>query len=326
MSPVLSLVVPVRNDANRLRRCLETLQTATANVPTEIIVADNGSTDDSAAVGARAGARVVALPDRRVAEVRNQAAATAQGQLLAFIDADHEIDRGWGEAAMKALEDSSIAAVGAQYHAPANGTWVQQAYDLLRRHQPGNRPVEWLPSGNLVVRKDAFERTGGFDATLETCEDVDLCQKLTGNGGRIMAVEGMRSVHLGDPATLKALYFGELWRGRDNVRVSLRVPLTVKSAVGVAIPIVTLITILLLPIGLVLAPLWPLAGLGLAGVCVVWLLTLSRAHATKVFSHAKSFGGTTVSLGRLWRVVLVYHVARALSLVSRSGHSVRRKS
>ena len=142
-----------------------------------------------------------------------------------------------------------------------------------------------------------------------------------------MAVEAMRSVHLGDPATLKALFFGELWRGRDNVRVSLRAPLTVRSAVGIAIPIITLLALVAIPAGLVMAPFaWPLGGVALAGLAAAWILILSGAHASAVASHATTTGAAPVPFGRLWRVVLVYHIARALALVSRSGHSVRRKS
>ncbi|HEX5069852.1 MAG TPA: glycosyltransferase, partial [Vicinamibacterales bacterium] len=239
--PAVSIVIPVRNDARRLRRCLETLREAASGAVFEIIVADNGSTDDSARVAAEAGAIVVPLPDRRVAQVRNEAAARARGEYLAFVDADHELDPGWSHAAMRALSDPAIDAAGAQYYAPADGTWVQRAYDRLRRHRSGDHAVGWLPSGNLIIRRAAFERLGGFDAALETCEDVDLCQRLTAGGGRIMAVEGMRSVHLGDPATLAALFGGELWRGRDNLRVSLRVPLTFRSTPSVAFPIVTLL-------------------------------------------------------------------------------------
>jgi glycosyltransferase involved in cell wall biosynthesis len=61
------------------------LRVTHGGVPAEIIVADNGSTDDSARVAAEAGAIVVPLPDRRVAQVRNEAAARARGDYLRFL-------------------------------------------------------------------------------------------------------------------------------------------------------------------------------------------------------------------------------------------------
>jgi GT2 family glycosyltransferase len=132
--------------------------------------------------------------------------------LLAFVDADQELDPGWCDAAIHALADASVTAVGAQYHAPADGTWVQRMYDRMRGHQPGTRGAAWLPSGNFVIRRTAFGRAGGFDTSLETCEDVDLCQRITAAGGRLFSVDRLRSIHHGDPATL-GLVQGELWRG-----------------------------------------------------------------------------------------------------------------
>ena len=65
---------------------------------------------------------------------------------------------------------------------------------------------------------------GGFDAQLTACEDVDLCNRLRQAGHRIVADPAMRNVHYGDPSTLTALFFGELWRGRDNLQRDLPRP------------------------------------------------------------------------------------------------------
>lgn len=330
MPPVLSFIIPVRNDAQRLRRCLESIRVSVTAVPSEVIVADNGSTDQSADVARGAGARVLTLPDGRVAEVRNTAARAASGEFLAFVDADHELDRGWSVAAVQLLQDGSVTAVGAQYHAPADGTWVQHVYDLLRRHEPGCRDVDWLPSGNLVVRRVAFEGIGGFDGTLETCEDVDLCQRLKERGGRLVAADRLRSVHFGDPKTLGALFRGELWRGRDNLRVSLRGRLTLRSIPSLAMPLLTLMALALTAGGLALAVGglalaagglggWPLAAAGAAT-----FIALAAVRAFSIVRHAPGDGRAPL-VARAMAVALVYNLARALALVTRSGHDVRRR-
>src|SRR5215217_5553243 len=98
----VSFVVPVRDDALRLRRCLASI--ARNQYPDlEVVVADNGSRDGSAGVAREAGARVLALPGLKVAELRNRAAGAAQGEVLAFIDADHEIDPAWAAHAVDVL-------------------------------------------------------------------------------------------------------------------------------------------------------------------------------------------------------------------------------
>jgi GT2 family glycosyltransferase len=322
-TPVISFVIPVRDDAQRLQRCLESIRASIAGVAAEVIVADNGSTDDSMAVGKAAGARVVSFPNQRVSEVRNQAARLAHGRHIAFVDADHELARGWVAAAVDLLSDPSVTAVGAQYRAPVDGTWVQRAYDLLRRHRPGTRTTDWLPSGNIVVRRDAFDGIGGFDTSLETCEDVDLSQRLTSSGGRLVASDRLTSIHRGDPKTLKALFLGELWRGRDNLRVSLRGPLTLRTLVGISLTVANLVALMSIPIGIIT---WPMGGRTLVLMGLAFLLFATLLRSLSLLWTASAASGGIGSAIQVLVVTAVYDVARALALVTRAGHSVRRKT
>jgi len=320
--PVLSFVVPVRNDAENLRRCLASIQVSAKSTACEIIVLDNGSTDDSARVASHAGAQAFVIAEGSVAELRNTAARVARGDLLAFVDADHEIDPGWTATAVELLQDASVAAAGCQYRAPSAGTWVQRMYDRLRRHRPGCRDVDWLPSGNLVVRKSVFDRIGGFDTSLETCEDVDFCQRLIASGGRLVSTDRMRSIHRGDPQTLGALFFGELWRGRDNLRVSLRAPITWRSLPSLAMPIANLGALLAGGIGLVTVT----AGGAIlleAGAAVFALLTSLRAAS--LLWQAEPVERSIAGVSQALAVAAVYNTARSLALVVRSGHDARRR-
>jgi len=318
--PRLSFVVPVRDDAVRLERCLRSIARASESVPIEVIVADNGSTDRSAEVAREAGAAVISLPDRPVSVMRNEAALGARAELIAFVDADHEVAPHWTTAVLDAIDRPAVWAVGANYHAPSDGTWVQRIYDAFRDHAPGTRTADWLPSGNLVVRKTAFEAVQGFDTTLESCEDVDLCRRLRAAGGTLVESEAIRSIHHGDPRTLRGLFLAELWRGRDNLRVSLRERLTLRSAPSVAIPIAHLAAAGLTAAGLIRAVLtgnssWVIAGLTIAA-------GLTTFRATRLFVR---LGGRLRDVPRVWLVAAVYDAARALALVARVGHDVRRR-
>ncbi len=318
--PVISFVIPVRNDAAHLRRCLAAIRESAGPAGHEIVVIDNASTDESAAVAREAGAAVIPLTSGRVAELRNAGAAAAAGSLLAFIDADHEIDRGWVAAALALFERAGTAAAGAPYSAPDEGTWVQRTYDRFRRHAAGSRDVDWLPSGNLIVRRADFDALGGFDASLDTCEDVDFCQRLRQRGGRLVASDRLRSVHRGDPTTLKALFFGELWRGRDNLRVSLR-DLRLASAPSVAIPLLHLVGLAAVALG---AATWLAGGwrVAAAGLALVGALVLIRAASLLRRRRAESARAALEVL----LVSAVYDAARALALLAPFGHALRRKS
>ena len=289
----------------------------------EIIVADNGSTDGSGDVARAAGARVLSLPGERVSALRNAAARAAAGDLLAFVDADHELGPGWATAAERLFRDEpATVAAGAPYHAPPDGTWVQRMYDKLRTRQPGRRLAEWLPSGNLVVRRTAFEAIGGFDTSLETCEDVDLCQRLAAGGGRVVESDELTSVHRGDPGTLSALFLGELWRGRDNLRVTLRGPLSLRSLPSIIIPVAILLGLAAVVVGVVL---WPVVGWPLAtgGALVVGALVAARASVLLQRVAEGERSGRTAIEALL--VGAVYDVARAFALVTRPSHDLRRR-
>ncbi len=317
----LSFVVPVRSDAVRLHRCLESIRHNAPAVPIEMIVADNGSADESAGVAAQAGATVLELPGLRVAEVRNRAAERATAPLVAFVDADHTLHPGWIAAALDVLSDDRIAAAGAPYSAPPHANWVQRAYDASRDKRPGRHDVDWLGSGNLVIRRDVFHAIGGFDATLETCEDVDLCNRLRASGHRLVSDDRLGSTHYGDPTSLRAVFFGELWRGRDNIRVTMRGPLTLRALPSLAIPLVNLACVGGLISGIAAAPLigvtLPVASAGVAAA----LITARAIRMT-----ASSSGSVAQVFLPNLAVAAAYELGRALALVARATHRARREA
>jgi Glycosyl transferase family 2 len=317
-APALSFIIPVRDDAARLDECLRRIaEHVPAGGAVEIVVADNGSRDGSAAVARRFGATVVELPGFRVGELRNRAAAAACGRILAFVDADNEIGADWIPAALDALRTPRVGAVGAPYVPPTPSTWVQRLYDRLRRHPRGREAVDWLGSGNLAVRRDAFEAVGGFDATLETCEDVDLCRKLRTRGYVLLADERMRNVHHGDPQTLGQVFTGELWRGRDNVRVSLRPPLSRRTLASAIVPVVNLAAAAMVVVGLLAHS---RGGLWLAAGSAALVLVMVALRASLMLRPS-----WTSEWARALAVAAAYEAGRALAIAGRFGYRRRRR-
>jgi Glycosyl transferase family 2 len=314
--PCISFIIPVRSDEANLRRCLASIkrcrQTAT---PSEIIVIDNGSVDGSADAARQAGAVVLEAPGLRVGELRNRAARAARSEVLAFVDADHEIDEGWIRAALETLALPNVGGTGALCEPPHPGTWVQRVYGALRGHTPDRLPVAWLGAGNLAVRRSVFQHVGGFDTMLESCEDVDLCQRMRAAGFRLVGDARLRSVHFGDPSTIRALYFGELWRGRDNLRVSLRVRPTLAEIPSIAIPVVSAALLAGMAAGL-LVPIW--GHWWVVVFSVAAFLTLSSLRALRIVQRMPDRSLTAA--GQALVVALVYDTARACALLTRSRH------
>jgi glycosyltransferase involved in cell wall biosynthesis len=317
--PLVSFVIPVRNDAVRLERCLASIAAnAYPRERIEIVVVDNNSTDGSAAAARRQGAIVLQSSERSVAALRNKGARAALGGIIAFVDADHEIDQDWVATAVDVLSDPSVAATGSPCVTPPSANWVQQQYDGLRDHPSARQDVSWLGSGNLAVRRSAFDMVGGFDARLTACEDVDLCNRLIGAGHRIVADPGLRNIHFGDPPTLKAVFFGELWRGRDNIRVTLRGPKTLRNLRSAAIPIYQLIALAACVVAMVMD--WR------AMAAMALLAALAPAGLRAAIIWRRKLRPTMSGAAQALAVAVVFDAARAFALLARASHQTRRSA
>ena len=98
-------------------------------------------------------------------------------------------------------------------------TWVETNWYYMAHcteHEPFTK-VEWLSTQNLIVRKDAFNKIGGFDESLITCEDCDLGYRLTENGQLILD-HRVGFLHLGESQSLKQFYKREMWRASSNLQ------------------------------------------------------------------------------------------------------------
>lgn len=315
----VSFIIPVRDDERRLETCLDSIARLHADgVSKEVIVVDNGSKDGSATVAARMGAHVVCLPGLSVAQLRNHGATCGRGEILAFVDADHVLDDNWLTAGVKTIMQPRVGIAGAPYDIPEVATWVQRAYNRFRKHPLTTVEVEWLGSGNIMVRRDLFTELAGFDENLETCEDVDLCNRARAKGWRIIAEPGMRSIHLGDPSTLRKLFLSEIWRGRNNWRVTFRGPVSLATYASLLIPVLNLLCLAMIAIGIVLFPVssfWRVpVGIGLFVFACLTALQSARLsmHDLRLHSIAENVA-----------VAAVYNLGRAFALIARASHKTR---
>lgn len=121
----------------------------------------------------------------------------------------------------------------------------------------------------------------------------------------------MRNVHFGDPPTLGRLFRGEMWRGRDNLRVSLRAPFSIRNAISMAVPIVQLAALPMAALGFWLW--WPL---GAAALAIPAVLVGLRATALLKNTGGTNPGGVPGALA----VAATYDAGRALALIARAGH------
>lgn len=205
----VSFVIPVLNGENFIRQCLESIFSE-KNAEDEVIVIDNGSTDSTVSiVKSFDGVKVLVQPDLTVSALRNFGAHHVSKQLLAFIDADVVLCKGWRKKAVETFQDERIDAAGSRYGLPENALWIEKAWYSQKNIE--KRTVEYINAGNFLIKPDVFENLGGFDATLSSDEDCEFGERLNKAGYLMLEDPEIRSVHLGNPKSLKGFYRKELW-------------------------------------------------------------------------------------------------------------------
>jgi GT2 family glycosyltransferase len=203
VAPSISVIVPVRNGAATLSRCLEALEQS-EGVTRECIVVDDGSSDESATLARRFGARLIESdrPGSGPARARNLGARVATAPVLCFLDADVVVypDTLAQFVALFDADPSLAAAFGSYDASPAAPGLLSQYRNLLHHfvHQTGQEHASTFWSGCGAIRRDIFLELGGFDPTYTrpSIEDIDLGYRLHARGARIRLAKHIQVTHL----------------------------------------------------------------------------------------------------------------------------------
>jgi GT2 family glycosyltransferase len=198
----LSVIVPVYNGASFLRASLAALA-GSSHRDYELLVVDDGSTDESAAVASAAGATVLTLAERGgPARARNHAARVATGDVLVFIDADvcvHADTLARIDAHLRANPET-VAVMGSYDDSPADPGFVSQYKNLFHHyiHQHSRQRAWTFWAGCGAIRRDVFLAAGGFDDRYDRpcIEDIELGARLAAQGQRIDLDPAIQAKHL----------------------------------------------------------------------------------------------------------------------------------
>jgi glycosyltransferase involved in cell wall biosynthesis len=180
----LSVIVPCRNAATFIGMQLEALARQRCDRDWEVVVVDNGSTDQTRGVveSYRSKLPNLVLMDASehpgAAYARNRGAHVAHGQNIAFCDADDEVGDGWLAAVVSALEGHEAIAFRTdtvKLNLGGGDRTIAQSEGLQSYTYPPYLPFS---GSTIALRRALFLKLNGFDEAMLACEDADLCWRL----------------------------------------------------------------------------------------------------------------------------------------------------
>mgnify|MGYP001818149360 CR=1 FL=1 len=220
MSYGISVIIPAYDRAHVLCRCLDSVLEQTLE-PDEIIVVDDGSTDQTAKLIADRYPQITYLhqANQGVSKARNYGVARSIGDWLAFLDSDDEWLPGKLQQQMTALQQQPDYQL-----CHTEEIWIRNG----RRVNPMNKhaksgghifenclPLCAISPSSVIIKRDLFDQVGGFDEQLPACEDYDLWLRICARNPVIFLEQPLIRKYGGHADQLSRKYWG-----LDRFRIS----------------------------------------------------------------------------------------------------------
>lgn len=214
----LSFIIPAYNESRYIERCIRSIQSNVEGVyEHEIILIDNASTDNTAEIAESLGVQVLTKDHKfTISAVRNTGVEASKGDILIFIDGDVYLHDSWIENVPPVLErlQREDWLAGSVYAVDPDATWIPHVW-----FQPWfdkQEQVTFINGGHLLMTRELFDRIGGFDVSMETGEDHEICERAKAAGAAVNNLPELIAVHLGYPNSLGHFFRRERWHGKGN--------------------------------------------------------------------------------------------------------------
>ena len=216
-----SIIIPTLNGASRIGNCLDSLVKQTAGRNVEILVVDDGSTDNTAnVVRGYSSVRLIPQANAGPASARNRGALEAQGKILLFTDDDCVPMPDWLEAMLGPFKDPDVVGAKGVYRTHQKSLaarFVQIEYEDKYRLMAGLPSIDFIDTYSAGFRRDRFLEMTGYDTSFPVAcaEDIELSYRMSARGWKMKFVPAAIVYHT-HPDTLsrylKKKYKFAFWR------------------------------------------------------------------------------------------------------------------
>lgn len=190
----VSIIIPTFNGASRIKNCLDALMHQTAELTAEILVVNDGSTDNTADVLARySGIRLITQANAGPAAARNRGVLEARGTIVLFTDDDCVPTPGWLAAMVEPFQDPNVVGVKGVYRTHQRRLvprFVQIEYEDKYRRMANLPQIDFIDTYSAGFRRERFLEMNGYDTSFPVAcaEDVELSYRMSARGWRMKFV------------------------------------------------------------------------------------------------------------------------------------------
>ncbi|MBL0937497.1 MAG: glycosyltransferase [Gemmatimonadaceae bacterium] len=210
----ICIVVPTHNRIGLAAPVFTALkQELAVDGNTEVVVVDQHSNDGVDAMAAECGFTVIRSNAATAGGLRNEGVAASQSHWVVFIDSDVLISHGYLMRLRSRLTTNKDAIIGCNYGLPQSTTWTERNWHALT-YTSGTGERRWLNAGNMALSRKLFMELGGFNGSLSSGEDTDLCSRAIDRGARVLQFEDVTAAHLGNPKSIVSFFQKQLWHGQ----------------------------------------------------------------------------------------------------------------
>lgn len=240
----ISFIIPALNEENCIANTIASIYEFVPNdYQYEIIVVDNGSTDQTQQLATQSGATVYIEPTLKVGAMRNLGVKRSNGRFLIFLDADVRLTPSWFSGisqTIQMLDQNPNIITGSKCGVSNPPSFIEKYWfaPLLAKK------TAYINSGHLITTRNLFDQLNGFSNDLITGEDFDFSTRAKELGAKIINNPDLVVIHAGYPNTLKAFMLREIWHGVGDAQ-SFKSFLNSKVAILASILMVSQLSLLL---------------------------------------------------------------------------------